>query len=75
MANKKEKSAIPDFEGSLKKLESIVSKMEEGELSLEQALKEFEVGVSLARQCQTALQEAELRVEHLMTDNETKPTE
>lgn len=70
VANKKTAPAVPDFEGSLQKLETIVNKMETGELSLEDALSHFEQGVSLARQCQQALKQAELRVEQLMNENE-----
>lgn len=66
MANKKkEPTAIPDFEATLKKLESIVRNMEGGELNLEQALKQFEEGIGLARSCQQALRQAEQRVEEL----------
>lgn len=67
MANKKiDSSEVPDFEAALKKLESIVTKMEAGELTLEQALKHFEQGISLARQCQQALSKAEQRVQELI---------
>jgi len=69
VANKKTPMGLPDFETSLKKLETIVTKMEGGELSLEQALKQFEEGVALARQCQLVLSQAEQRVEQLMADN------
>jgi exodeoxyribonuclease VII small subunit len=72
VANKKTDSAVPDFEGALKKLESLVAKMESGELTLEQAMKHFEQGVSLARQCQEALREAEARVEQLITQESSK---
>lgn len=72
MANKKDMAEIPDFEDVLKKLESIVTKMEGGELTLEAALKEFEAGVSLARQCQSAIQHAEQRITQLMAENEPK---
>ena len=70
MANKKANSSLPDFEAALKKLESIVATMEGGELNLEQALKQFEEGVALARQCQQALRQAEQCVQQLMTENE-----
>lgn len=70
VANKKTTASFPDFEGSLKKLETLVAKMEGGELSLEQALKHFEQGVALARHCQFALQQAEQRVQQLTVDNE-----
>lgn len=54
-----------DFEQSLKELELLVDTMESGELSLEQALKSFEQGVKLTRECQQALQNAEQKVEQL----------
>lgn len=65
VTNKKSASTVPDFEAGLKKLESIVAKMEGGELNLEQALKQFEEGVVLARHCQEALRSAQQRVEAL----------
>ncbi len=51
-----------DFEQSLKELEEIVRKMEQGDLTLEHSLKAFEEGVRLTRNCQTALQNAEQKV-------------
>lgn len=59
---------LPDFEGSLKKLETIVSEMEKSDLSLEKALKQFEEGIKLARTCQQALSNAEQQVEILVAD-------
>ena len=61
--------AAPDFEKALAELENIVSTLEKGDLSLEAALKHFERGISLTRQCQTALKEAELKVEKLTEKN------
>jgi exodeoxyribonuclease VII small subunit len=55
-----------DFEQSLAELEHIVENMEHGELSLEQALKDFERGIELTRACQKALQEAEQKVKMLV---------
>lgn len=52
----------PDFEANLAQLEGIVSLLEEGKLSLEDALGRFEQGVRITRQCQQALREAEQRV-------------
>ena len=66
---KPESSAAPDFEKALTELENIVSTLEKGDLSLEAALKHFERGISLTRQCQTALKEAELKVEKLVEKN------
>lgn len=54
------------LEKSLEELEALVRNLESGELSLEQALKEFERGVKLTRQCQTTLREAEQKVEILL---------
>jgi exodeoxyribonuclease VII small subunit len=54
------------LEKSLEELEALVTRLESGDLPLEQALKEFEHGVKLSRQCQAALQEAEQKVEILL---------
>ena len=56
----------PDFESSLKELETLVEAMEKGDLSLEDSLSHFERGVQLSRACQQALKEAEQKVEILM---------
>jgi len=56
----------PDLEKSLAELEQIVATLEEGDIPLEQALKQFEKGIKLSRDCQTALQSAEQRVQVLM---------
>lgn len=55
----------PGFEESLAQLETLVSDMEDGNLSLEEALSAFETGIKLTRQCQQALQAAELKVQIL----------
>jgi len=62
----------PDFEKSLAELEKIVSRMEGGELSLDESLQQFERGVALARACQQALQTAEQKVEMLLKKSSTK---
>lgn len=62
-----------DFEAALAELEALVAKMETGELSLEDSLGAFERGVSLTRQCQTALQAAQLRINALMPDGSERP--
>lgn len=54
-----------NFETALNELESLIDKMETGQLSLEDSLKCFEEGVKLARQCQTSLKEAEQKVQIL----------
>ncbi len=58
------------FEDALHKLERIVSKLEEGDLALEESLKYFEEGIRLSRFCHQKLEEAEKRVEILMKDKE-----
>lgn len=61
-----ENNPIRVFEQSLTELEALVERMEAGELSLEESLTQFERGVQLSRSCQTALREAELKVETLL---------
>lgn len=53
------------FEAALVELESLVEKMETGELSLEESLAAFERGVKLTRHCQASLKAAELKVKVL----------
>jgi exodeoxyribonuclease VII small subunit len=56
----------PDFERSLVRLEEVVRKLESPQLSLDDAMKLFEEGVGLSRECQKQLEEAEARVEILL---------
>lgn len=55
-----------DFEKSLARLEEVVKRLEGTELSLDEAMKLFEEGVKLSRECQKQLEEAEGRVEILL---------
>ena len=57
------------FESSLQQLEQIVTRLESGDLPLEEALTEFERGVQLARAGQQKLQQAEQRVQILLSDD------
>lgn len=57
------------FETSLQQLEQIVTRLESGNLPLEEALNEFERGVQLARAGQQTLQQAEQRVQILLSDD------
>ena len=59
-----------NFEAALEELEQLVERMETGELSLEESLKAFELGVALTRDCQKALKDAELRVQALTETEE-----
>ena len=62
-------SPVADFEQSLDALEQLVEQMERGDLSLEESLAAYERGVGLYRKCQTALEQAELRL-RLLSDPE-----
>jgi exodeoxyribonuclease VII small subunit len=71
-----ENHSLGGLEKSLEELEALVARLEGGDLPLEQALKEFERGVKLTRQCQTALQEAEQKIEILLRKTEqAEPSE
>lgn len=58
-----------NFEKALTDLEGIVEQLESGDLSLEDALKSFEKGIKLTRQCQEQLSKAELQVKKLIEEN------
>lgn len=64
-----DKPADPDqiaqFEASLDALEKLVASMEKGEQNLDESLQSYERGIALYRTCQTALEQAELRVRML----------
>ena len=71
MSKKKEDSVTEDinFEAAMAELEELVAQMEDGDLTLDDSLKAFERGVMLTRQCQQALNRAELRVQTLTEAN------
>jgi exodeoxyribonuclease VII small subunit len=58
------------FEDALAKLDEIVGRLEEGELTLEESLHLFEQGQLLAKRCTELLEKAELKVETLTLDGE-----
>lgn len=60
-----------NFEASLKELEELVARMEQGDISLEESLQNFSRGVELTRSCQLALQEAEQKVQ-ILTEQKGK---
>ena len=62
------KSRQLDLEKSMAELEQIVEELETGELSLDKSLKQFEKGVKISRDCQTALEAAEQKLQILMGD-------
>lgn len=63
-------AATPDFEKSLQELESMVTRLERGDLPLAESLALFEQGVALTRQCHTALADARQRVEILLQEGQ-----
>lgn len=69
----KKAEAPVSFENALQQLEQIVSRLESGELPLEEALNEFERGVQLACSGQQTLQAAEQRVQILLSDDKDAP--
>ena len=68
-------SAVAEFERSLDELEQLVQRMEKGDLSLDDSLQAYERGIALYRHCQTALEQAELRVRLLSDPLEPEKSE
>lgn len=66
----KNTASNPSFEVAMVELEELVTKIESGNLSLEDSLKEFEQGIKLSRICQSALKDAEQRIKILSDDEE-----
>jgi exodeoxyribonuclease VII small subunit len=66
-------TSIKDFEAAIAELESVVKKLEEGDLPLEQSLALYERGVQLSRFCHARLEEAEHRIEILSERGDLKP--
>ena len=67
------KKNTQSIESRLTELEAILEELESGDLELDQALKKFEQGVKLSRECQKTLEDAELKIKILM-GNELKET-
>jgi exodeoxyribonuclease VII small subunit len=66
-------TSIKDFEAAIAELESIVKKLEEGDLPLETSLQLYERGVQLSRFCHSQLEQAEKRIEILNERGQLKP--
>ena len=73
------KTRSPDFEKSLQELEELVEKLEHGDLPLDVAMRTYERGFALSRDCQNALQQAQARVDILnqrsAPDSQAEPFE
>ena len=55
-----------NFEESMKKLEGIVTELENGNLNLDESVKKFEEGMKIAKQCNTILESAEKKITILL---------
>jgi exodeoxyribonuclease VII small subunit len=64
------KTKTVNLEKSLDSLEKLVDELESGDLPLEKAMQKFEEGIKLTRSCQTALRDAEQKVEILLQDTD-----
>ena len=74
-SDKQTSDAKVDFESALEELEELVSKMESGDLSLDESLKAFERGIELTRKCQSSLEAAELKVQTLTKEREAEDSD
>jgi len=74
VTRKSEPAKKPEFEKTLARLEEVVRKLESPQLSLDDAMKLFEEGVALSRECQKQLEEAEGKVEILLKKADGKIT-
>ena len=61
------------FEKALAELETIVQRLEKGDVALEESIRIYERGEALKRRCQALLAEAEARVEKIARDAEGRP--
>jgi exodeoxyribonuclease VII small subunit len=72
----KKELSLSKLEETLADLEQLVARLEEGEMPLNQAVKEFELGIKLTRQCQSVLKDAEQKIEILLANaDEPEPFE
>ena len=68
-------AGVVPFEATLAQLEELVSRLESGELPLDEALRTFEQGVRLTRECQTSLTAAQQKVQQLLQRGDALTTE
>ncbi len=67
------KNEEPTFEQALEALETLVERLEKGELTLEESLTLYEEGIRLSRLCHGKLEEAEGKIEMLLKDARGEP--
>jgi len=74
MAGKKQKDDLGDlsFEEAIKELTNIVSKIEQGQIPLQDSLSQYERGMTLIKHCRAILQKAEKRIEKIATEEESE---
>lgn len=60
-----EEKERPSFEEALKELESIVAKLEDDEITLEDSIKLYEKGLELSKFCTEVLEQAELKIDQV----------
>jgi exodeoxyribonuclease VII small subunit len=72
MADKKQKNDISklSFEEAIKELTGIVSKIEQGQIPLQDSIEQYERGMALIKHCRTILQQAEKRIEKISKEEE-----
>lgn len=70
MSPRKKESSVPSFEDSLKKLEGIVGRLEQGDVPLEDAIRLYEEGIGLSKVCAEKLSRIELTLKRLEKDLE-----
>ncbi len=58
-----------NFETKMEQLEEIVKKLENGNLNLDDSVKEFEKGITLSKECNKVLEEAEKKISILINTN------
>ncbi len=68
-----ENESLEAFESGLEQLEELVRALEDGDISLQETIRNFEQGMALARRCETLLKQAELRVQTLLEGDESAP--
>ena len=62
------------YEQQLQQLETLIKQLENGDLSLDQALAAYEQGINLIRACQQQLEQAEQRIQLLAHDGHGEET-
>ena len=74
MADDADPAANLSFEAALKRLEEIVRQLESGEAPLDDAIKLYEEGDRLKRQCEARLKDAQMRIEQIQFDRDGQPS-